>query len=126
MLLLDTHAWAWAFSGDPLLSRQARQAMDEADGLILSAVTFYEITYKVNLGKWPQMQPFVARLTELAEGDVFIAPVTAELSVMAGQLDWPHRDPFDRHLAATALLFGLPLISADTVFDTLPGLSRIW
>lgn len=81
MLLLDTHTWAWAFSGDALLSRQARQAMDEADGLILSAVKFYEITYKC---EWPQVQAFVARLTELAEGDVFIAPVAAELAVMAG------------------------------------------
>jgi PIN domain nuclease of toxin-antitoxin system len=45
---------------------------------------------------------------------------------VAGSLDWPHRDPFDRLLAATALINGWPLISADPAFDRLTGLRRVW
>src|SRR5690625_5574795 len=44
----------------------------------------------------------------------------------AGVMDWPHRDPFDRMLAAQALRRGMPLISRDEVFDDLPGLRRLW
>src|SRR5699024_11761863 len=44
----------------------------------------------------------------------------------AGGLDWPHRAPFDRMLAAQALRRGMPLISRDEVFDDLPGLRRLW
>jgi PIN domain nuclease of toxin-antitoxin system len=39
-------------------------------------------------------------------------------------MKWSHRDPFDRFLAATALRYALPLISADPIFDGL--VARIW
>jgi hypothetical protein len=34
------------------------------------------------------------------------------------------RDPFDRLLAATAMHYNLPLVSADTVFDGI--VRRLW
>jgi PIN domain nuclease of toxin-antitoxin system len=40
-------------------------------------------------------------------------------------MNWSHRDPFDRMIAATALSGGDILISADTTFDSLP-LRRVW
>ena len=126
-MLLDTHVWAWSLTGDPFVSAIARERMDEAQTLILSSVSFYEISHKVRLGKWPQMAPLVARLVGLAQQQsLFIAPVTAELALLAGLLDWSHRDPFDRMLAATALELDLDLISADMAFDEVPGLRRIW
>jgi PIN domain nuclease of toxin-antitoxin system len=36
-----------------------------------------------------------------------------------------HKDPFDRLIAATALVEGLTLVSADAVFDAY-GLTRLW
>jgi PIN domain nuclease of toxin-antitoxin system len=35
-----------------------------------------------------------------------------------------HRDPFDRLLAATAMHYNLPLVSADVVFDGI--VTRLW
>ncbi len=35
-----------------------------------------------------------------------------------------HPDPFDRLLAATAVHYNLPIVSADSVFDGL--VTRIW
>jgi PIN domain nuclease of toxin-antitoxin system len=46
--------------------------------------------------------------------------------VLGGGLDWDHRDPFDRTIAATALVEGYPLITADPVFETLNGLTVMW
>ena len=127
MELLDTHVWAWSLIGDPFVSAIARKRMDEAETLILSSVSFYEISHKVRLGKWPQMAPHATRLVSLAQQQsLFIAPVTAELALLAGLLDWSHRDPFDRMLAATALEYDLDLISADMAFDEVSGLRRIW
>ena len=54
------------------------------------------------------------------------ANLTPEISLFAATLDWPHRDPFDRILAATVLVNGWVLISADRVFDSLIGLRRVW
>ena len=42
-----------------------------------------------------------------------------------GLLDWEHRDPWDRLLAAQARLQDCTLVSADAVFDVL-GLARLW
>jgi PIN domain nuclease of toxin-antitoxin system len=44
--------------------------------------------------------------------------------LMAGVLAWPHRDPFDRLLAATAIRRRIPIVSADSVFDGM--VKRIW
>lgn len=41
-------------------------------------------------------------------------------------MDWDHRNPFDRIIAATGAALGVPLVSADTVFDPLPAVARIW
>ncbi len=72
------------------------------------------------------MEPFVSNLEfEMELQGSSIAPLTPAIASLAGRLDWPHRNPFDRMLAATALTMGLALVSADPVFDTLP-LRRIW
>jgi PIN domain nuclease of toxin-antitoxin system len=127
MVLLDTHVWAWMLTEDPNLSPKARAAIDGADALFLSPITFYEIAQKVRLGKWPLMEAFVDRLAEhAADAGLALAPLRAEVALLAGTLDWPHRDPFDRLIAATALVNGWVLLSADPAFDTLIGLRRIW
>lgn len=127
MALLDTHVWAWMLTVDPVLSPKARAAIDEAPALFLSPASLYEISQKVRLGKWPLMARYASALPDYAaEAGLTVAPLTAEVAVLAGSLDWPHRDPFDRLLAATALVNGWQLLSADPVFDSLTGLRRVW
>lgn len=41
------------------------------------------------------------------------APLTVEVALLGHELDLRHRDPADRFLAATALVYGLTLITAD-------------
>ena len=101
--------------------------MYEADLVTISPVSAFEIGLKVRLGKWPEMVEFESTMPGLLDGQgVIVAALTPEIALHAGLLEWPHRDPFDRMLAATALTLGMVLISADTVFDSLPGLRRVW
>ena len=95
-----------------------------ADTVLVSPVSFYEIGQKVRLGKWSTMEPYVARLSQhLAADNGRIAELTPEICLAAALLNWTHRDPFDRMLAATALHYRLPLISADAVFDGMGGMA---
>jgi PIN domain nuclease of toxin-antitoxin system len=124
-VLLDTHAWAWSLTGDGRLSAKAREAIEQAQAVLVSPITFFEIGQKVRLGKWPEMEPFLNRLTSLLEEQGGgVAELDPTICLQAATMPWPHRDPFDRLLAATALHNSLPLVSADIVFDGI--VNRVW
>ncbi len=124
-VLLDTHAWAWTLGDDPRLSAAAVAAIRAADTVLVSPVSFFEIAQEVRLGKWPEMEPHVRRLPALLrEQGGSVAGLDPAHCVAAGMMPWAHRDPFDRLLAATAISLGLPLVSADMVFDGI--VTRVW
>jgi PIN domain nuclease of toxin-antitoxin system len=130
-VLLDTHVWAWTLIDSPKLSRTAIERLGKARSVFVSPISFFEIGQKIRLGKWPEMEPFAAQLPKLLhEQGGRIAVLGEEICLFAGTFDWTHRDPFDRVLAATAILSDLPLMSADPVFDGLAGRpswrERVW
>ena len=119
-LLLDTHAWVWMLTHDPKLTATARATAETAEVIRLSPISFFEVSQKVRLGKWPDMERYLDDLPRLARDQgVLTAPFSPEVAILAGNMTWSHRDPFDRILAATAILSGATLLSAYTWFDTL-------
>jgi PIN domain nuclease of toxin-antitoxin system len=53
-------------------------------------------------------------------------PLSVDQALAAGGMEWAHRDPFDRALAAQAMREGVPLITKDRAFSGLPGLNTLW
>ncbi len=93
--------------------------------MCLCSISFYEILQKVRLGKWDEMRPFAENLLALAYLQrTEILPIDGDISVRAATLQWMHRDPFDRLIAATAIRHALPLVSIDKAFDGI--VTRIW
>jgi len=124
--LLDTNAFAMALTDDARLPSGARARMETATRLSVSVISFYEIGQKVRLGKWPQMAPHVQGLDARAHEDGYdLLPMTARVSLAASLLDWAHRDPFDRFIAAAAQAEGLPVLSSDAAFDEI-AVQRYW
>jgi PIN domain nuclease of toxin-antitoxin system len=123
--MLDTHVFTWAQFSPQRLTERARTALGEADSVWVSAICFFEIAQKARLGKWPEIAGWVDRLPTLHETQGGrIAPLDADICLTAGSMPWPHRDPFDRLIAATALHRQLTLVSADAAFDDV--LKRVW
>jgi PIN domain nuclease of toxin-antitoxin system len=123
--LLDTHIWAWSLTNDRRITDRALGELAKAQTILVSAISFFEIAQKVRLGKWPEMAPYVDRLSDLLERQRGIATaLEASDSLLAGTMEWPHRDPFDRLLAASALRRGIAIVSADPVFDAV--VARLW
>lgn len=122
--LLDTHTFAWAVGDPDRLGAIARVHLsDPKNTLLVSAVCIWEMSIKHHLGKWPEVAPFLDE--ELYQG--FLAqlgaqelPMRASHARLAGQFAVDHRDPFDRMLAAQALLEGVTLISQDPAFKVFP------
>jgi PIN domain nuclease of toxin-antitoxin system len=124
--LLDTHVFAWVLLDDPALSEGGRRAIAAADATLVSPVSLYEIGQKVRLGRWPEIAPIAAELPELlSQAGLLAAPLTPGVALRASLMDWDHRDPFDRLIAATAEITGAQLVSRDAAFDVLP-IRRVW
>lgn len=125
-LVLDTGPFAMLLMGSRRMHDTLRQRLGDEDILYVPSVAFYEIGQKTRLGKWTDMEPYVAELEATAQADGFeILPLSGATALLASQLDWPHRDPFDRMIAAAALREGLPVVSPDAAFDAV-GVERVW
>jgi PIN domain nuclease of toxin-antitoxin system len=126
-VLLDTHTWAWSFHNTKRLSATAQNVIAGAENIQVSPISLFEIGQKTRAGKWPEMEPVLARLPDiLREQGAFAAPLTAGICLAASTMEWDHRDPFDRLIAATAETLGLLLVTKDPAFGTRPALRTIW
>ena len=126
-LLLDTHALLWALEDNPKLSAGAAEAISDTDNeLLISAASIMEIALKHRLGKLPEAARHVASWAGVL-ADLAAAPlgITVEHGALAGALDIPHKDPFDRLLIAQARIEHVRLVSNEKLFDAF-GVDRIW
>lgn len=126
-ILLDTHAWVWSFADPGRLSARAARAMLDAASVQVSPISFFEIGQKVRVGKWPDMAPHLPDLPDLLarQGGV-TAPFTPAIALDAATLDWDHRDPFDRLIAATARALDIAVVTCDPAFANAPGTRPLW
>ena len=130
-ILIDTHVLAWSMIAPSSLPSEALAAIKSASLVLVPPCALHEITLKVRNGKWDAMAPHADRLDSLclAQGFEF-ASYSARMAMAAGLLEWAHRDPFDRMIAATAIELSCPLISKDPAFDGLADFTgwcdRIW
>ncbi len=126
-LILDTHAFFWWVTNSPKLTPQAQSAIaDEGGSCFISAVSLFEMSNKVRLGKFEAAREIVDRIDGVLADNEFLAlSVTMEHARLAGQLSDPHRDPFDRLLAAQAIVEGMTIITADIRIKDL-GAKVVW
>lgn len=125
--LLDTHAFLWWVTDSRRLSETAHRSIsDEANEVLVSAASAWEITTKHRLGKLPGADLIAADVTGAIANQGFgELTVNVEAAARAGALPGPHRDPFDRMLIAQALARNLILISIEPLFDRY-GVRRLW
>ena len=123
-LLLDTHVLLWALLEPQKLSGELRNTLEDSDNILLvSAASAWEIATKWRLGKLQHarsvVENYAMALHRLAAVDL---PISTAVARQAGLWDVPHRDPFDRLLAAQAIADELVLASSDPAFSQFEGL----
>jgi PIN domain nuclease of toxin-antitoxin system len=125
-LVIDTNALVFAFTASPRLSARAAAVISDEDcDRIVSTATFYEIGLKHARGRLPLSPKALARGLD-ATGLRVVAPSRAVM-IRAAELDWAERDPWDRIVAATALLLAEGRVaSSDQAFDAVEGIVRVW
>jgi len=125
--LLDTHVLIWAIESPEKLTADARSVIeDSGNQLLISIVSFWEISIKVGQQKLKlstEYYPWARLALEILPASIL--PVTLEATEKQRQLPSYHRDPFDRMMIAQAIVNDHPIISADEKFD-LYGDVRLW
>ena len=125
--LCDTHTLAWWLQDAPQLGTTVKSILANPDNEILvSAVSAFEMATKFRSGKWPGIGALV-RDFEIAVNDegFRLFGITAAHALLAGGFKSEHRDPFDRLLAAQAIIEDCEILTADEQIKGL-GARVVW
>ena len=126
VIVLDTSVLLyWAFNHAEL-SRSALLTIQQADAILISSISLWEIALKEKQGKL--ILPITPRAMAARLHSVYrvqTKPVDDEIWLTSVELPWTHRDPADRVIVATAQTQGCPLVTQDlTIRDFYPA--AIW
>ncbi|MCX6366276.1 MAG: type II toxin-antitoxin system VapC family toxin [Armatimonadetes bacterium] len=126
--LLDTHTLLW-FDGSPArLTNSTRALLETTNEIVyISAMSLWEMGIKYRAGKFPEAADMVERWFErTAQLHLKELALTSLHAREAALLEWEHKDPFDRALAAQSRVEHLTLVTADQAFSTLSSLKTLW
>jgi PIN domain nuclease of toxin-antitoxin system len=131
MILLDTHVWLWLLHDPSQLSESAQAAIDSEEpqnGLLVSAISVWEVAVKSSLGKLALPLP-IDEWYELAQthSGVVIEPLSSIDAIASTQLpEVFHKDPADRILVAIARRYKISVVTCDAKILNYPHVKTIW
>lgn len=124
-ILLDTHTFIWLSEDDPNLPTSLRTTIENTDQVLVSIVSFWEISIKLNIGKISLKDDFNSIKTRFQATKFILLPISITDTIQLSQLPTHHKDPFDRILIAQAINRSLPIASRDVAFDVY-NVQRLW
>lgn len=125
--LLDTHSLLWWWTDNRRLSRAAYEEISSADStIIVSAANVWEIAIKSAAGRLDEIENFRRDYGPLMAANRFeLLPMRDDHALAAGFLPGRHRDPFDRIIAAQALIEDLIVLTRDPQMSAF-GCKTLW
>jgi PIN domain nuclease of toxin-antitoxin system len=126
-VLIDTHVLIWYYDNDRRLSKRAIEIIDDTSNRVLvSAATAWEIATKFRIGKLQDARLLVQDLSKLLDAWQFERlPISLDHGHRAGLLEGAHKDPFDRMIAAQAIVEDLSIVTVDPALAAL-GAKVVW
>lgn len=130
MILVDTHIVAWLAFEESRLSKNARAAIEGArnqgEALAICDITLLELSTLAGRGRI-RLDITVESFLAEVEARFVVLPITGRACVRALALPAAYpKDPADRIIAATALVEGLALLTADREIRRAKALKTIW
>jgi PIN domain nuclease of toxin-antitoxin system len=119
IIVLDTHIWIWFINQEfERFPAHWREIIETAEIVGISPVSCYEVALaqqRLRLELPCVVDEWL--LEALEPSGVTLFPITAEISCKAVSLSAVHKDPFDRLIIATTLVYQAKLASIDSLFS---------
>ena len=131
MILLDTHVWLWLLHNPSQLSEKAQAVIsieEDHDGLLVSAISVWEVAVKASLGKLDIPLP-IDEWYQLAKSHsgIVVEPLDPIDTIASSLLPEPfHKDPADRILVAIARRYQILLVTCDAKILNYSHVETIW
>jgi PIN domain nuclease of toxin-antitoxin system len=119
IIILDTHIWIWFINQEfERFPAYWREIIETAEIVGISPVSCYELALAQQRGRLELSCAVNDWLKDALEpSGITLLPITAEISCKAVNLSPVHKDPFDRLIIATALIYQAKLASIDGLFS---------
>jgi PIN domain nuclease of toxin-antitoxin system len=128
VVVIDTHVLVQDALEPKRLSARARKALDAGDGMLAASdISLWEIAMllaKNRLSVAADAATFIEKLLEARA--IRVLPITPRIAVLSQSDEFEHGDPADRVIAATAIVHGAQLVSADARLRKVKGLRVLW
>lgn len=125
--LLDTHSLIWFLEDDINLSYKAKSEITNLENqCFVSIVSLWEIFVKINIGKLKLDFPVSVLKKEIQNNSFEILPIAFEHLQQLLQLDFHHKDPFDRLIIAQAQSEKMVVITKDGNFNEYNNVKLLW
>jgi PIN domain nuclease of toxin-antitoxin system len=125
-LVLDTHVVHWWSAEPERLSQAAVDAIEAADDLAVSAITWFELAWLARHGRIRLAIPIRVWLAELSR-QVLTLGITPSIAETAVSLPPPFPgDSADRVIYATAIEHGARLVTKDRRLRDHPQGVAVW
>ena len=116
--LLDTHGLIWFINGDKQLPNNAKKLIkDIHNKCYVSVATIWEIAIKISLNKLDLNGGFSEISRIIVKYDFELLPISIEHIAEIINLDFHHRDPFDRIIIAQGKVENIPVVTKDKIFE---------
>ena len=114
-MLLDTCAVLWLAFNQEQFTKSTLDRINVCERLYISTMSFWEIGIKIRKKKLV-IPITMSNFVRLYSGNSAISIVAPDIDIILMTLDlqWPHIDPVDRIIVATAMKFDAELVTGDS------------
>jgi PIN domain nuclease of toxin-antitoxin system len=129
-VVIDTHILIWDQLDPKRISKKARKALELAEEnhkIILCEISFWEISILMKKRRLVMDMSYLDFINDVLQTKNYhLQGMNAEIAFLGSEIDLDTKDPADRIIAATSIVLGLPLISADQFMLKSTEIKTIW